>query len=670
MSNFPLVTIEGSGNFNPAGTVVTLAGTLPRVFEVDGILYSKDNTPGRVIPDFLNKVPEQLRGRASDLTVFNFMPSGNSRDSGASISSTGTIVKVSVVSGVITVDRKLPTDTQFVTMFTGGYSAGNSTNFAGNRAIFVVTDHLDKWCVAVGKQTLVSLDNGSTWNSKLRSDAGPQDLRVGPSSVLLMSVSNGSSYTLLRSTDFGLTWVSVSVAGTVVSLTPTTGNNWVALTGTTATFTSADNGVTWVTGGTLGHNANAASTIMFTNGRFYVKTGTNVYTGTVITTLTLLTSVNTSSIGVDASGNCISITQEGVVSRSVAGANFTTLDYKASSDISNVNGYNISFSNGVWCDKDGGVITNTNLVNNNRSWTSFALITGGYFSSFGTSRVGHSDTPTGVSIYVLNYNSYLRSTDNWITWELRNFNVANRTQLATGTEVRGVASDGFGNWAIVFNASSQLLYSTDGGLTWVFKVSPATQPYDIVGGGGAGCFYIKDSGGVGRHTSNGFSNSTNKNFTASNMGSRNAVYIPTGFFVDVWHEAANNVLWFGVTNATTGVFSQYTINHAVKTGASFDSFGLLLNTLGSSVIFGFNQVLADGLNVSASPVFFVDPAVWNNTTNGTVRDGIIVAASWDLQINGTTVMPRSNSPLVRTANFESLGIRPLSLTSNQYLKVT
>lgn len=676
MSNFPLVTIEGSGNFNPAGTVVNLVPTLPRVFEADGILYSRDNTPGRVIPDFDTKVPEFLKGRVNDFTKINFIQAAELRYSGAAISSTGTIIRVLGTKGStqVTIDRLKTGEAQFTTVYTSNTTNNNSAATV-SKSLFVVSGTGGKWCVASGGHIFTSLDDGNTWKVNPVDVGGTRDLRVGSGDVLLLvaaPTAASTTYTIYRSTDFGLTWIAVNSQG-CVTLTSTTGNNWVGLLPTTSTIQSSDNGVTWTAGPTSTVSVNFNAHIVFTSGRYYVRYGTNIATGTALTSLSTLPSISPVAIGVDASGNCVAVTNSGIVHRSVAGSGFVPLDYRAGRYALGGSDYSttLSFANGIWCDRGGSFITNTDLVANNKSWTSWETLTPFSFGEAqGKSRVGHYDSTSGVAIIMLNYNSYLRSTDKWDTWELRNFNVSNRTALDTDAAPRGIACDGFGNWVALFNSSSNLYYSTDNGLTWVSKVSPATSGVDVVGGGGSGCFYIKQSaaGGGGKHTNNGFITSTTIANPATTMIASNAIYLSNGLFVDMVQDAGVNTLWITVVNASTGAKRDFSLDFSVKGSASTD-FGIPLNAIGSTVYLGSSQIIVTGLTtLNFTPSFFFTSNSWVMSETGAVVDGVLISSPWQLQLGPYTIMP-TNTPN-SSYSFTSEGIANFSLTASQFLKVT
>lgn len=665
MANLPLATVEGSGNFNPAGTVVSvLVPTGTRVFDNDGVLYAKDNTPGYAIPNFDTKVPSYLKGLVSTPSYINFQEVAQGPDRmAAGIASDGTIMRFALGYSGFNIERKKVTDPQFVTMKTGGtYSQGSAS------PAFVETDNNGRWLIAFRGALLISLDDGVTWSERwVRQNADTyaaiKDVKFGTGGVVLLSArisSGNTAYYLFRSTDYGLNWTQVASESGPASMCRTTGTNWIAILNSSAnTRQSSDDGATWTAGPTLpftvSNDSNGNCRVAYSNGRFYVKSDVSVYSGTALASVVALSgAASATGFGVDVSGNCL-VTSGGSLFKSIAGANFVAVNCR--STFMTGLPFDIKFANGTWVDLEGSYISHADVITGNKSLTAWAFANN---QALGGSNYGTcvDTSASGVTLLVLNYNSYLRTTDGFKTWEIHNFNV----HITNGTYPfpTGVATDDFGNWVVTFNGCSQLAYSSDNGLTWVIKTNPATNNLGVAGGGGSGKFLVAENNGTACHyTGDGFNTSTPKTINGTdNAGCSNPVYCDNGFFAFIGN-VSNTSSRLLVVNAATGASTTHFLTTYSATGSNSPLF-----VYKGTLYIGNSSYMH--INTSAGPI----EGVVQSGTVSSVYNGVPHPAGsfgTSVQVGPTTMAPVWAS---KGTNFYQEGIRNYSLTSTQFIKVT
>ena len=664
MANLPLATVEGSGNFQPVGTIINAQlPTGTRVFEYDGILYTRDNTPGYAIPNFDTKVPSYLKGLAEAHSYINLQEvSLTSNITGAGIASDGTIIRLSTgTAGAKTIERKSAGDSQYITVF----AALPIPPQGQSQPVIIETDNNGRWIIALKGQLLISKDNGDNWDIKslvIGNILKPiHDVKFGTGGVVLLSCraseGNTASY-MYRSTDYGTTWTPVTAGAEIVSMCRTTGTNWVGVSvGSSATRQSSDDGATWTAGPplpiTIGSDTYGNIRILYSaGGRFYVKNDQIVYTGTILTSLIALTGASPVGLGVDANNNAVAINSGGQVFRSSNGANFVSTNNRASIVATP---YDVRFANGTWIDCEGNYITNTDLLAS-KSFTSWSLYSSVGFNS-GTATVMVDVSDSGVAIFSLNYNTYLRSTDGFKTFEVRSFNV-NLTNNSTSPFVSGVATDDAGNWVVTFNRCNQLFYSSDNGLTWVIKTNPAgNSDYSgVAGGGGAGRFLIAQDGATCHYTNDGFNTSSTKTVTGSSQAaSAYPVYCGNGFFAFMGSTGSSSRLL--VVNASTGV----DITHIL----------INFNPVNNSQMFGAQGTVFLGIYMYTG-ISTVSYPVEGNRNLGSPYSGIIngipvIGYSYGI----LQVAPKSVISIIPTkaSNLWMEGVRNFGYSATTFIKV-
>ena len=669
MSNLTLATVEGTGNFLPIGSVVSLVDEYPAVFEHEGLVYTQDDVPGRVIPDFDTKVPSAIKGYVKDnfapLAEHNVVEATNA----ASIAPNGTIVraftndKTGVSRAGITIQRKAVGEATFTSTFVS--NTGLNTYMSHP---FVRTDNKGSWVVSLSNEVYSSSDDGLTWSLILSVNTlasyAVREVKFGSSGVLLISAQGTSSSTisLYITKDLGKSWEKTPSPYTFSSLVNTEGTTWYALvTGNATFYKSTDDGLTWSSDGVL-PAALAGTTykhapMWFSAGRFYVLDNFTVKTGTSLTTLASLTGTYR-ALGVDDKGNAVALSNAAVTCRSTNGAAFVPLTNRLGTPECPVQ--DISYSNGVYVDRMGSFITEADLVAG-KAPVSFVLSQASYMPS---GACGND----GIVVIPLNISTYMYSTDFGRTFVYKTFDTPMGSSLSNCVTIGGVATDSFGNWAVLCANTQIVFYSNDNGLTWSNKTLTgfaAGSTIGISGGGASGTFIVVNYLGDYAITNNGFS-------------SVSVVSLSTGLSTNVNAVAYHAGQFYWIVRISTG--TQYSI-------VAVDAISFTRNTYALSLdlsISGFSTIVQDQgkLYVSNNDnTFVITPnagAVAVSVLPGnylvySVVDGVINnprvsnATGVTLDKIGEILVARRQIP----SNFLwTKGIRDLSLPVNSYIKVS
>ena len=661
MANFTLTEVEG-GAAIPKGSIVTFPSTYPSVFTLEGAIYSTDGVPGRVIPTFDTDVDPSIKGMVNDHTLctVNISTSGSGNTFGAGGSSDGTLIRAVIISGSLVIDRKLPNED----MYSNVLYLGNQYT-QSNAPSRVVTDNAGTWVIFIGVTLAVSKDNGATWRTQRLGDATSNictDLKysttTGTYIACLKPQTGGAEETNIYRSKDGIAWNCVSNAA-VATVAYTTGTTWFGISaGSTTTYTSTDDGLTWGTSATLPFTpvSNAYQlNLQHSNGRFYFIGGSvsSLYSGPTLASLTTVTGGDGLALAVDNSGNSFVLRADGAIAYSNNGAAQTTPANKIKMEnINNTVRYGLTWANGTLVFPDGSYVSVANFLSNSQgNKTQVLRVT----PNFACKVV---DSFNGVAIVNLNANSYLRTTDGWKTCELRNYNVA--TQAANSVSPSGCATDGFGNWVVTFYGTPTIYYSVDNGLTWATRnTSGGATITGVVGGKVSGAFLMTTATNTAYITTNTFSSSTAVTGIGNNMFAGNPVTDREKFYY-VTFITATNKLGVNIVDPVAGTLTTVEVDYNVDTGYGV---GYPLLNYGSALIYKDIAITGAGLGKAVASKYSVVIQEYHNgvpSQSGTLGNAAHSAES-------TLLM--AVSPSDRRFTFGTIGIKDMGLPSTSYIKV-
>jgi hypothetical protein len=555
--------VLNSGGYNALaiGSIVGISAKVGDLIQVEDSFLAKEGVPTRVIPN-AGAIPTSIVSEVKDSSFLPLTPPAaqQARYGAAGISTANTVIKIYGTGTKREIFRQASGEVGFTLI--GSYDSSGSAQHAS----IVVTDNLGNWVTVSGCYMYTSNDDGLTWITKAYNLLTPYysflDLKWGANGTLMMvAAASDGSYYLYRSTDLGLSWNQCSNTSGFTSVIYEGGDTWTALrTSTLAALQSTDDGETFISSVTLNLTltGNPQSVLAEKSGAiYYIISDTTLYAGTSLTAMTSLGTANY-GLGVDGLGNAVVVTNISTIKRSVAGGALVDTGAKGSFVTSGVaDRYRFPFNGTTWCEKTGATITDVDLIDGTKSWSDWSTQ-----NSAGNKCADSSST--GTSIVALNFNSYVRTTDDFATYSLINFDVAGSNFLNSNI-VAGIATDNNGQWVICFEAGGYVLHSVDDGLTWSaldLSGTVGSSTRGVVGGDAAGHFFFINAAGDGYITTNSLVTLTVKTGSA-NLGCGNPCYYSGTYY---WLNYSGTTYYLHRVDSVSGAL--YTVTLVTNIGST------------------------------------------------------------------------------------------------------
>lgn len=581
------------------GAVAQFADASGDLLQVGDSYFAKQGVPGRVIPNFAS-TPDSIKDQVSSPDLLPLGPAAAvlANLNAAGIASDGTAVLISGVSvNNIYLHRAGEDGYELVAEALPAYSTADTEGI-------VETDNAGNWIIAKNGYLYLSHDNGETWAANrlknIATDAH-YDLMWADNGTILAIFGFSAAQYVYRSTDAGRSWSQVSNINNGGTVFYAGADTWYLVRESNTTiYKSTDDGLTFSADVTLPFTPSADGNLMTgraSGSNFYILNSAVMYGGS---DLTALSNIGTSvyALGVDGLGNAVSLqATTGRIQRSDNAGALTNTD-ACTLGINSGDRYYLQFSNGIWIERNGGMITDADLVAGGKSLTDWSLW------QFAAAKSGDWDQTNGVTIVALNPNSYVRTTDGFATWTLHNFDVA-CDNFTAAAAVAGVACDQNGSWIVTFDGEEYFYHSTDGGLTWVERTVGSGVLAGCAGGDTAGVFLLlaDDATGNGWFTDDNFATSSEKTTTGAALTTWQPIY-HDGFFY--WIARVSTTYTLARLRVSDGITSDVTLgnNLNLTDSAALQSAGQL--AVGEWYVKGFN-----GLTLSSPIEIDFGPAIYS-----------------------------------------------------------
>lgn len=540
------------------GAVAQFADAGGDLIQVDKSYFARQGVPGSVIPDFAS-APASIKDQVSNPNLLPLGPAATTlaRENAAGIASDGTAVIVSGISVTnIYLHRAGEEGYELVAEGLPAYSTADTEGI-------VETDNAGNWIIAKNGYLYLSHDNGETWAvNRLNQVADAHyDLMWADNGTILAIFGFASAQFIYRSTDAGRSWAQVNSFNNVGTVFYAGSDTWYVIRESTTTiYKSTDDGVTFSADVTLPFTPNADGNLMIgraSGSNFYILNSSVIYGGNDLTTLSNIGS-SVYGLGVDGLGNAVALqATTGRIQRSANAGSLTNTD-ACTLGISASSRYYVQFANGVWIERNGGMITDADLVAGSKTLTDWSRW------QAAAAKSGDWDQTNGVTIVALNPNSYVRTTDGFATWTLHNFDIV-CTNFTAAVAVAGVACDQNGSWVVTLEGEEYFYHSTDGGLTWVERTIGSGVLAGCAGGEAAGVFLLlaDDATGNGWFTDDNFATSAEKVGTGTAQTTWQPIYYD-GFFY--WINGAGTTYYITRLRVSDGVASNTTLVNNINVG--------------------------------------------------------------------------------------------------------